>query len=99
MSPDPPAALYLDHNISNELLRLLTHAGHRVYSARTLRMSAANDLEHLLAATDRGAVLITHDKKDFLLLHRTWLALARRWSAVETHPGIHSARRGATECP
>jgi hypothetical protein len=42
----------------------------------------------LLLATDRRWLLVTHDKRDYILLAQLWRALADRWGAAEQHAAV-----------
>jgi hypothetical protein len=84
------AAFQLDHNVSARLRHLLRAAGHDVADAREQGLTRAPDDAVLLEAAEAGRLLVTHNRADFLLLHRAW----RRWSAAwavmppPTHAGI-----------
>jgi hypothetical protein len=82
------ARFFLDNNVSRHLIPILTADGHHILTSRDEGLAARNDVEQLLAATDRNAILVTHDREDFLLLHYAWLALCLRWHQTEAHPGI-----------
>jgi hypothetical protein len=81
-------AFYLDNDVSLQLVDLLQEAGHQVWHTRDLRQTTADDVGQLLTAVERGAVLVTHNYRDFELVHLAWRAFAARWGAVEAHPGI-----------
>jgi Domain of unknown function (DUF5615) len=81
--------LYLDHDVSLELARLLRIAGHDVTTAQALGLAHASDDEHLLIAFQQERVLLTHNRKDYVLLDTAW----RRWPLVwgvagPAHAGI-----------
>lgn len=42
----------------------------------------------LLFAADRGLTVITHNRRDFVLLHDAWLTWAHEWQANRRHSGI-----------
>ena len=53
-----------------------------------LGLDAATDDVHLLAAAQAGRILLTHNKKDFLLLHHAWRGWTRAWGIDPSHAGI-----------
>ncbi len=63
------ARFHLDHNVSQQLARILRTQGHDVTTARDLRLERASDGLHFLTAAGRGAVLLMHNERDFLLLY------------------------------
>lgn len=69
------AAFQLDHNVPARLRWLLHAAGHDVISAREQGLDRAPDADLLLAAAAAGRLLVTHNLRDFVMLHRAW----RRW--------------------
>jgi hypothetical protein len=92
-SPQPsnPVANFLtDVDVPLGLGRLLESAGHAVLRAYHAGVDQATDDEMLLAAVDRGHILITGNGEDFLLLHRAWLRWPRAWGiqSPPPHTGI-----------
>ncbi len=85
-------AFYLDNDVSLNIAAALFRLTHTATTAHALGLHSANDAEQLLTAVQRGAILVTHNYRDFLLLHRAWL----RWRtagagyALPEHPGILS---------
>jgi hypothetical protein len=84
------AALYTDHNVDQRIAIQLRHLGHYVVTAPMLGLQRAGDDEHLLAAAQHSWILVTHDWKDFSLLHDAWRRWAQAWRAtpVPQHAGI-----------
>jgi hypothetical protein len=86
---------YLDNDVALGLQPLLEHLGHRAISTRTLGMTRARDDQQLLIAHFHGAILITHNVKDFVLLQHAWSswppALGMQFP---THPGILVLQQG-----
>ncbi|TAK20103.1 MAG: hypothetical protein EPO26_18560 [Chloroflexota bacterium] len=83
------ADLYLDSDVSVRVAPLLRAAGHDAVTAAEQGRRRATDDEQLLAATQQGRTVVSHNRKDFVLLHDAW----RRWSsayglALPPHPGI-----------
>ena len=83
------ASLYLDHNISLRLALPLRAAGHDVVTARDLGLTRLTDDAKLLSAVRVGRVLVTHNRRDFTLLHDAWLIWPAAFGlALPPHPGI-----------
>ncbi len=84
------AAFQLDHNVSGRLRSLLRTAGHEVVDAREQGLERASDDALLLEAAQAGRLLVTHNRADFLLLHRAWRRWSVAWGIVPppTHAGI-----------
>ena len=81
-------AFYLDSDIGSRFSALLESRGDDVTSAaREMRRSATDD-EHLLRAADQGRILVTHNWRDFLLLHQAWLRWTSAWGVERDHAGI-----------
>jgi len=83
------ASFYLDNDVSSELTANLQARGHDVLHTRTSGRSRASDDEQLLTATQLRRILVTHNERDFLLVHHAW----RRWPRALSvtwppHPGI-----------
>jgi hypothetical protein len=82
------AAFYLDNDVSAHLGTRLRVLGHQVTLTRDLQQPRAHDEVQLLTAAELGASLVTHNYKDFLLLHRAWDLWRARWQITELHPSI-----------
>ncbi len=82
------ARFYLDHNVSLHLVPALIALGHDAATARDLGLTGADDDMHLTTASDDGRILVTHDRQDFVLLHRAWHRWSRRWGVTAAHAGI-----------
>jgi hypothetical protein len=84
------ARFHVDANVAIPFADLLSAQGHDVATARQLSLANAPDDKHLLDAAQANRVVITHNEKDFILLHGAW----RRWSAawgiaaITQHAGI-----------
>ena len=84
------AALYLDNDVPASWARLLRIRGHDVITVRDLGTREATDGEHLLAATQQGRILITHNGDDYVLLHDAWRRWFREYSTVSNAP-LHAS--------
>lgn len=82
------ADLYTDNDVSIPLANRLRSSGHNVVTARGLGGRKAGDEEHLLTAAQQGRTFITHDGKDFLLLHNAWRRWALAWGVTVRHAGV-----------
>jgi predicted nuclease of predicted toxin-antitoxin system len=67
---------YLDENVSDRMGEALERRGHDVLITRNLRSVGVDDARQLANAARLGRLLVTHNRRDFVLLHRAW----RRWS-------------------
>lgn len=66
------AHLYLDHDVSLRLAAWLRAAGQDVITARDAGLAQATDDEQLLTAAGQRRVFLTHNRKDYVLLHDAW---------------------------
>jgi hypothetical protein len=83
------AGVYIDEDVVKVFVHLLQVDGHTVRHARTTPgMSGATDSHQLLFAAQRGSVLLTHNGKDFLLLHDAWRRWTAAWRSTHAHEGI-----------
>lgn len=83
------AAFYLDNDVSNEAVGLLETKGHEVLHTRRHGQARATDDQQLLTALRLNRILVTHNARDFILVHRAW----RLWPSAfgadwPQHPGI-----------
>lgn len=80
---------YLDNDVALGMQGLLGAREHQVLTSRSLGTERIRDDQQLLIAYGEEAILITHNQRDFVLLHNAWLnwppALGARFPA---HPGI-----------
>lgn len=82
------ASFYLDHNISRLVAYYLQQLGHQAMTARELGMARAQDGEVLLAAAADDATVVTHNTRDFQMLHDAWIRWSRAWNVSALRPGI-----------
>lgn len=83
------AAFYLDNDTSNEVVGLLETKGHAVLHTRWYGQARATDDQQVLTALRLNRILVTHNARDFILVHRAW----RLWPSSfgvdwPRHPGI-----------
>ncbi len=82
------ADFYTDHNVAIEVAPRLRFLGHTAGTAHDLHLENAEDDEHLLVAAQHGWTLVTHNRKDFILLHNAWRRWTGAWQVPAQHGGI-----------
>ena len=68
----------LDEGVSHPLASLLRSHG---YSATELGRLGLTDVQVLVQAVLGGQTVVTHNRKDFRLLHEAWITWRGRWAA------------------
>lgn len=81
-------AFYLDSDVGHELEALLEAHGEDVTTAARQGLRSAADDEHLLRAAEQGRLLVTHNRRDFILLHQAWLRWSSAWGVERYHAGV-----------
>jgi hypothetical protein len=85
------ADFFTDSDVSIALAPALRARGHGATTALAEGLRTASDAQQLLAAVQRGWILVTHNYRDFLLLHQAW-NLWRQAGVVAyrlpRHPGM-----------
>ena len=69
------ARFSVDADVSPDVVRGLRSYGHDGLSASDTGMRHADDEQQLIVAVLQSRLLVSHNSRDFLLLHRAWL----RW--------------------
>ena len=83
------ARFYLGHDVSLGLSSLLRAAGHDSRIAQEAGLARASDEVHLLFAAQQDRVLLTHNRKDYVLLHDAWRHWPSAWGVLAPpHAGI-----------
>ena len=82
------AQFHFDENTNYDIAVALMARGHDVVTSRDVGLDGHDDDEQLLAAATAGRILVTHNREDFILLHRTWQRWSRAWGATVAHAGI-----------
>jgi hypothetical protein len=90
-------AFYLDNDVSREVGTYLREHHHYVTHTRDQQQTRAHDEVQLLTALDLQALLVTHNYKDFAMLHRAWELWRVRWNIEEFHPCILVLPHGPSE--
>ena len=71
----------LDEGVSHPLASLLRSHGYDADSAAELARLGLTDVQVLVQAALDGQTLVTHNRKDFRMLHEAWLTWRNRWTA------------------
>ena len=66
----------------------LRSRGHTARTAHDMGLDSAKDDEQILVAAQNGWTLITHNRKDFALLHDAWQRWTKAWQVPARHAGI-----------
>lgn len=84
------AAFYIDNDVSLRFAIHLRGRGHQVVTAADLGLAEAKDPIQLLTAAQHRSVLLTHNRKDFVLLHEAWQSWPSPWGVTTPipHSGI-----------
>lgn len=82
------ANFHLDQNVSSQIGVGLESLGHTVVTAYALGMGEADDEEHLLVPAHHRRIVVTYNRKDFILLHHAWLRWQEHWQIEHLHSGI-----------
>ena len=62
--------------------------GHRATTTRDIGAESEPDYLQLLRAAREDWILVTHNWKDFRLLHGAWIAWRQAWGAQASHAGV-----------
>ncbi|MGH2532394.1 MAG: DUF5615 family PIN-like protein [Thermomicrobiales bacterium] len=81
---------YLDEGVSYPLAGALRAVGYDAESVKDRSAFGWSDARQLSIAVDLGRTLITHNSKDYRLVHETLALWSRRWGVVGKtwHRGI-----------
>lgn len=83
------ARLFFDHNVPFRLVSLLRVTGHDILLAREAGAARSTDDAVLLSSVRANRVLVTHNRRDFRLLHDAWLSWPPTFGvAFPAHRGI-----------
>lgn len=91
------AAYYLDNDVAPAVALILRQLGHAATTAREVGSARAGDPEQLLVASSRREILVTHNARDFILLHQAWLRWQQAWGVSQPHHGILVIPQGPAE--
>jgi hypothetical protein len=80
------ARLYIDADVAPPTITRLRLLNHIVTTASERGMEAAHDEEQLALAWSEQRTLITHNFRDYRLLHRAWSQWQHAWQVVPTSP-------------
>lgn len=82
------AEFLLDHNVARDLADHLRQAGHGARTSHALGMERDGDEAYLSRSAQAAWILITHNAKDFVLLHAAWRRWTAEWGVSVEHAGI-----------
>jgi hypothetical protein len=78
------AAFYLDEDVPEELALLLVALNHQATTVRAARRKGLPDYAQLWHAAVHDWIVVTLNRKDYLLLHGAW----QHWGVSRAHAGI-----------
>jgi len=79
---------FLDEDVCARLADSLRDMGYTVTDTHDERREGIRDPRQLLFAAERNLTVITHNRRDFLLLHDAWLTWTHEWQVNRRHSGI-----------
>jgi hypothetical protein len=84
------AAFLTDNDVSLHLAAELHTLGHAATTALAQGLRAATDARQLLTAVQHDWILVTHNYRDFLLLHQAWILWRQAGPGylLPPHPGV-----------
>lgn len=84
------AHFYLDNDLSPKLVAWLQGIGHDATHTRWIGRRYAADDEQLVYAMRNGWPIVSHNREDYLLLHRAWHNFPPAWghAPAPPHAGI-----------
>jgi hypothetical protein len=80
--------IYLDNDVAFPLATLLRSRGHEVTTTLDLGRTQARDHLQLLIAAHNSWLFVTHNRRDFILLHDAWRLWSEYWQIAPRHGGI-----------
>jgi hypothetical protein len=82
------AQLFLDNDFPLDAADGLRLLGHDVETARSTQREDQTDDAQLLYAANGARILVSHNWKDYLLLHDAWHRWSKDWGTQRLHAGI-----------
>lgn len=79
---------HIDHDVTRALATELAKRSYYAVTAYDLGLAAEHDGVQLMAAAQRSRVLVSHNWRDYRLLHQTWHHWAAVWHVTQQHAGI-----------
>ena len=79
-------SLYLDEDVSDQLIELLRERGYEAESAWSMGMTGLTDEEQFTFAARRGWAVLTYNRNDFLKLTRRWHDQGREHAGLIISP-------------
>jgi|SRR3989304_3876766 len=74
--------LYLDEDVPRSFAQALLNRGVDVITTQQVQQEALSDIEQLEYAIKRQRAIFTHNKKDFISLHRRYLQQGKNHSGI-----------------
>lgn len=81
-------SLHCDNNISVRLVDEFRGLGYQAACAADLKLESATDAAPMRIAAERGCLIVTHDKDDFIPLHLAWSDWRGAWGLTPHHQGV-----------
>lgn len=74
--------LYIDEDVPLSLAQALLNRGVNISTTQNTGNTGNSELQQLIYAKEENRVLLTHNKKDFILLHKEFLANKRQHCGI-----------------
>lgn len=88
------ASLYIDEDITSRLAPALRQRGFDAIAAHEAGLKADEDELHLSFAAERGMILLTSNRDDFIRLARKWATDKRRHYGIVISPQFSDRQFG-----
>ena len=75
-------ALYLDEDVAVQLATALRQRGIDALTTRDAGMAHASDTQQVAFAASQRRAILTHNKRDFILIHRTYVEQGDEHSGI-----------------
>ncbi len=93
------ARFYLDNDVAQRVAAELDAFGHDAITTRALHRRRARDEQQLMFAVHERRIFVTHNARDFILLHDAWHLWTYTWGVQEEHTGIFIPPQDPTSWP
>ena len=88
------ASLYIDKDITSRLAPALRQRGFEAIAAHEAGLKTDDDELHLTYATERGMILLTSNRDDFIRLARKWATDKRQHHGIVISPQFSDRQFG-----
>jgi predicted nuclease of predicted toxin-antitoxin system len=75
-------ALYLDEDVAVQLARALQQRGIDVRTTQNAGMAQSSDEQQVAFAAEQRRAILTHNKRDFILIHQKYLEQGDKHSGI-----------------